>query len=263
MVSKEKLVQFLRDALKRPSVIALFAFIVIAEGMLNNGEMLKTVSPTFRWAVITAFGIVTWLTFYILLPHFLWILTSHNIPFSVGVAIICVLASVELVMSFVVLLGHLQPVSVIVIEFMKLLLLSLIAGIIYLSSSHESDISILTANGRVFPYWRPVPAEKLKQRNEAPEMFDANVVMMKSFNQYVELHSPTAKRDARMSLTKAASYFDDNIGTRVHRSYWVRNNKMICLFYKNGNPFLEIEGELSVPVGRNMVDKVKALIEET
>lgn len=262
MVPQLHVVQFCRNALKRPSVIALFVFIVLAEGVLNDGQLLKTVSTTTGWAILIGFGILAWITFYLFFPLIAWKLAVLNIPFWAAVFLTCLVISLEAVGAFIILLGHLQSTSAILTEFAKLFVLTLVAATIYLTNNHERDISILTKNDCLFPYWKPVPKQALKKRNDLPEMFNADVVMMKSFNQYIELYTSSSKRDARMSLTKAASYFDDTVGTRVHRSHWVRNDKMVAVHYRNGNPFLEVEGGFSVPVGRNMVDRVKKLIED-
>jgi len=76
------------------------------------------------------------------------------------------------------------------------------------------------------------------------------------------VHTFNQKSDLRMSLTKAVSFLDTGIGTRVHRSHWVRNSEMKSLTYKNGNPYLELHSGKIIPVGRNMVNSVKFLITE-
>jgi hypothetical protein len=260
IVTKSVFLSFIRKVLCEKSTLAIFALVLVAEGILNDGSLLKIIPIGLGWLLLVALGITTWALFYVAFAQVIWLAAIRNIPMILSGIMFCLLVSVLLVALFVVLLGHIQPVERIIVELSKTFVLMMLGLIIVLSIHQDAIDQELIFDNFGFPVWRPINKNMFEHHVEMPPALRKDILFIQSANQYIEVHTPDGKHDLRMSLTKAETFLDTSIGTRVHRSHWVKNSEMKHLTYQNGNPFIELYIGSSLPVGRNMVETVKAHI---
>jgi len=145
-------------------------------------------------------------------------------------------------------------------EFVKVFLLILIGAQTVIAFTTDYLKRGLFTDGKLYPIWFPLSQARIDDMISMPEIFGDKVIMMKSLNQYTEVTTEHRKEDIRMSLKDAVSLVDEDRGLRVHRSYWVRKSEIEALSYKNGNPFMTLRNGETVPVGRQVVETVKAIL---
>ena len=260
IVSRNECVRIVRRLLYDKSTIAIFVLILIAEGPLNKGSLLQALPELPSWILLSGIGTLTWAFFYAFFGFVIWGAALRNIPAIISGLVFCFGTTVFLVVLFVYLLGHLQPFDQIVSELFNVSVMMTLGMIVILIAHQDSLLKQLNTEHRAFPIWQRTYVNDLKQDDVIPVILRENILYIQTANQYIEVNTSVGKHELRMSLTKAETYLDGAIGTRVHRSHWVRNTEMKALTYKNGNPFIELHCGECLPIGRNMVDPVKQII---
>ena len=260
IVSRNECVRIVRRLLYDKSTISVFILIIIAEWLLNKGSLLQ-VMPNFSGCVLLCgIGTLIWTLFYAAFGPVIWIAAQRNIPVIMSGFVFCLGTSGLLVVLFIFILGHLQPFDLIVSELFNVSVMMTLGMIVTLIAHQDSLLKQLNTEQRAFPIWQRTYVNDLKQDEVIPAILRETILYIQTSNQYIEVNTSLGKHELRMSLTKAETYLDETIGTRVHRSHWVRNTEMKALTYKNGNPFIELHSGGCLPIGRNMVDPVKEII---
>ena len=117
----------------------------------------------------------------------------------------------------------------------------------------EAGKNSLASPGSDCPVWRPVRTAK-----EDPMSEQSGLVYMKSQNQYTLIVTTNSQELKRISLSQAIANVDPALGARVHRSYWVANDHIATLAFKQGNPRITTSIGDEIPISRSSVPEVKA-----
>jgi hypothetical protein len=249
-----------RKLLCGKSTIAVFALIIIAEELLNEASLFQVLPELLAWTLVCGLGTMIWALFYAAFGAVVWYAALRNIPIIISGFMFCISVSILLALFFIFLMGHVHPLDVIFTELIKVTVLMTLGMIVVLIAHQDTIMRQLNTEHFEFPVWKRCYVNDPKQRNDMPDVLREHILFIRTANQYIEVNTPNEKHELRMSLTKAETFLDDAIGTRVHRSHWVRNTEMKTLTYKNGNPFIELYSGPSLPIGRNMVDLVKDIL---
>jgi hypothetical protein len=260
MVSQSVCVQIVRRQFYAKSTLAVFALLAISEGLMHKPALIGLIPEPLNWVTLCALTIFVWALFYAAFGSVIWHGGVRNVPMIISGLAFCLFVGTLLFLFFFFLLGHMQPASVIVFELVDITVLMGVGWIVVLITSQDTLLKGLDTDSFKFPIWKPTNVMACGYPDNMPDALRQNVLYIQTSNQYIEVNTATGTYELRMSLTKAEAFLDDTIGTRVHRSHWVKNTEMKALTYKNGNPFIELHSGQSLPIGRNMVDAVKVII---
>ncbi|MAM63831.1 LytTR family DNA-binding domain-containing protein [Maritimibacter sp. UBA3975] len=86
------------------------------------------------------------------------------------------------------------------------------------------------------------------------------VLRMMAENQYVRVFTERGEDLIRLTLSEAERLVPDDAGLRVHRSHWVARDLVSDFRFEGGNPRLTISDGAQLPVSRNRVGDVRALL---
>lgn len=81
-------------------------------------------------------------------------------------------------------------------------------------------------------------------------------------NQYVRVETSNGNELLRMSLTEASNMMDPRIGTRIHRSVWIRYSNITEVVSIGGNPRARAKTGTLHPISRKQTDKLKEMLSE-
>ena len=87
---------------------------------------------------------------------------------------------------------------------------------------------------------------------------DHDVVCLQMEDHYVRIHTAQASRLAHMSLSQAIARLDGIEGLQTHRSWWVARAAVTGVIEDGRNIRLSLVGNLSAPVSRARVSKLRA-----
>lgn|GEM_PF-5646257 len=260
IATKERFVLQNKAILASPSVILVFFFVVTTLGLFNNPMQYVVGYFVLGWFYLTLFTGLAWALFYFGYGNFGWQLARWNIPLSVSLVCFAIVVTGVPIAIFFAAFHEFVHVPLATTELLKVFFLTLLGAYTVIAFKTDQMKTALCTDGRLFPIWLPLTKENIEALKTMPEIFTEDVVMIRSFNQYIEVITEHKKQDIRMSLKDAVALFDEALGLRIHRSYWVRKSEIEELSYKNGNPFVTLRNGQAVPVGRQMVEPVKSIL---
>lgn len=257
IVSRKHFNAVSKAVLGSPSVISVFILVIFSIGILSVNLINFSFIQLLLLISVSFFGAIAWVMFYFLFGEFGWFWGRWNVPLSVSLILFSFLETGVLFFIFVLIFQNYIPLEYIVQEFLKVFFLTAIGTQIVIAFRTDDLRDALKVENRSFPIWTKLTESELDNLQTKPEIFYDDVIMIQSFNQYVVVTTPTDKADIRMSLKEAITFIDQDLGMRIHRSYWVKSSEIDSLSYKNGNPFVKMRNGDDVPVGRTMVPAVK------
>lgn len=83
------------------------------------------------------------------------------------------------------------------------------------------------------------------------------VILMQASGHHVQIHTTKGSHLIRCSFSSALQKMRPDTGHLVHRSYWVRKEEILRVFYENGNPKLETRSGQIIPVSRKAIERLK------
>jgi hypothetical protein len=253
-------VRIVRKLLIGKGTIAIFVLIAFAEALLNKGALVKVLPPFTSWILLVGVASFIWALFYAGFGQLIWFAARRNIPLIYSGVLFCIYTSFLVIVLFLLLLANIHPVGFIITECLTLLVMMTIGLVVILIVHQDTLVAELNTAEVNFPLWNRTQKKQPMLSDNTPDALRGHILYIQTSSQYIEINSLTGVDELRMSLTKAMTYLDHVSGTRVHRSYWVRNSEMNALTYKNGNPFVVLKGGQSLPVGRNMISQIKTII---
>jgi hypothetical protein len=250
----------MRKLLIEKGTIAIFVLIAFAEALLNKGALVKVLPPFTSWVLLVGVASFIWTLFYAGFGQLMWFAARRNIPLIYSGFLFCVGASFLMFVLFLFLLVNIHPVGFIVTECLVLLVMMTIGMVVILIVHQDTIVTEFNTAEVNFPLWKRTQRKQPTLSDDAPNALRGQISYIQTSSQYIEINSTTGMQELRMSLTKAMTFLDHVPGTRVHRSYWVRNSEMKALTYKNGNPFVVLNGGQCIPIGRNMIAEIKIIV---
>lgn len=252
--------RIVRKLLIGKGTIAIFVLIAFAEALLNKGALVKVLPPIASLILLAGVASFVWSLFYAGFGQLIWTAARRNIPLAFSGFLFCISVTFILFVLFVFILGNFHPIEFIIRECLTLLVMMTVGMVVILIVHQDTIIAELDRPEFNFPVWARTRKKHSKPSDDTPDALRGQILYIQTSSQYIEINSREGMQELRMSLTKAMTYLDHVSGTRVHRSYWVRNSEMKALTYKNGNPFVVLNGGQSLPVGRNKISQIKTII---
>jgi hypothetical protein len=191
---------------------------------------------------------VFWLSSWLLLGRFAYVMMRTGIPFIYAPLLLWVIAvTASQLVSLALIPGFDWSTSrtlrqAVVIVPGTLATVYFAQGMLRQALGHSPDL---------VPIWHPLRSWPVPLMRKLPQDHRNRVRRMHAANQYVEVVTETGAVLLRMTLTQAVAMVPPDMGWFCHRSLWINRDEVVALTYVKGQPQITDREGRVYPISRS------------
>jgi hypothetical protein len=259
--SLDRIKYAVRTVLKNPITLILFVSVPIYKVLFTPGGILIEYSLLTRSLIDFVSMVINYTSLYFYLPNLLRYGLTRNIPAMwLLLSFFIVLVFFE---SMFISLVLLQQNLMDMLHHFFVVILTVSASVLILPNFFRTFVNKHMAHAPSYlPFWFPVRLDELTV-NKGGHEITGIVIRLKVEQNYTRIYTTEGDYLERGSLSEILQMVDTDLGIRIHRSMWIRKDRIEALVYKNGNPKVRtVDGEL-FPASRSSIKEIKEFLHST
>ncbi len=258
MKPRQGFVEFSKQVLKSPYVIAIYALLGVYSSTVTTGEIYGEGQRLINAGAQLSFVAVQYVAAYFSLGRWVYFWTARNVPIVVsGCALWALIIAPQFLLVGLFQISALSPLEL-ARHYVSDVFLAVLGTLMVLKMFEGRIADALVTERRLCPAWWPVSPDAMGRETEQSALPKrGKVLWVQSQNQYVCVQTDQGEHFVRTSLKDAMLSLHADDGMQVHRSLWIRFDQIRDIFYENGNPRVRTTSGTDFPVSRTHLKALK------
>lgn len=244
--------------LLRPALMIAIVVLCVTIGIMGpftgtQFTIAERGAHAFLWVA------VIWACHFVMTPGLQLACARRRLPLVLG-SVLTTLVALTLASILYALFGPAMDLSILAMMTVATYAQGALATLVLAAFWVDDAVEILAREGiEARGFQRPPPPREAINADLPPEKRGI-VLAMRVEGKYVEVTTTAGRHLLRGSLADMMSRVDGDAGLRIHRSTWVRRDRIRSLHYRDGNPHVRLDDATELAVSRAVVDDIRRML---